>query len=116
MAIVDNVKDIYTLVKKLGNQELLEKMADLRDEIFELREENRNLKEKLAEREEYNMFFERGVYWNVKDNQKEGPYCPTCWDDKKKAIRMHEGFVGVVHPGAQNNTYLCHLCKTHVSK
>ena len=61
MAIVDNVKDIYTLVKKLGNQELLEKMADLRDEIFELREENRNLKEKLAEKNNYEMNFKHNM-------------------------------------------------------
>ena len=57
MDILDNAKDLYALIKKIGNQDLLEKMADLRDEIFELREENRKLKEKLSEREIYNIFF-----------------------------------------------------------
>lgn len=104
MDILDNAKDLYALIKKIGNQDLLEKMADLRDEIFKLREENRTLKEKLSERENYNMQFEDNLYWNVKpDDTKDGPYCATCWDKDKKAIRLE-------HMG-QDNAYYCAVCK-----
>lgn len=104
MDILSNVKDIYTLIKRLGDQELVEKMADLRDEIFELREENRNLKEKLSEREEYNMNFEHNMYWN--SDKKDGPYCSKCWDDNKKAIRLQK----------QNDEYYCPVCRRNVLK
>lgn len=104
MDILDNAKDLYALIKKIGNQDLLEKMADLRDEIFELREENRKLKEKLSEREIYNMQFEDNLYWNVKpDGTKDGPYCATCWDKDKKAIRLENM--------EQDNAYYCAVCK-----
>ncbi len=104
MDIVDNAKTIYALVKKLGDLDLLEKMADLRDEIFELREENRNLKEKLAEKNNYEMHFKHNMYWNP--DEKDGPYCSKCWDDNKKAIRLQK----------QNGEYYCPVCRKTVLK
>ncbi len=101
MDIWDNAKDIYTLIKRLGNQDLLEKMADLRDQIFELREENRNLKEKLSEQESYDMYFEDNMYWDA--NKKDGPYCSKCWDDNKKAIRMQ----------IRGADHYCPVCKAY---
>lgn len=108
MDILDNAKDLYALIKKIGNQDLLEKMADLRDEIFELREENRKLKEKLSERENYNMQFEKNAYWNIKENgEKEGPFCSACWDKDKKAVHMttEAGF-----------RFICPVCKTRIHR
>lgn len=117
MDILDSAKDMYSLIKKLGNQDLLEKMADLRDEIFSLREENRELKEKLSFRDDYNMVFEGTCYWNVKDGEtKDGPFCPTCWDKDRKAIRMHSGRIGTLYKGAPDNIYLCHVCKSTIRK
>lgn len=117
MDILDNAKDIYLLIKKIGNQDLLEKMADLRDEIFSLREENRELKEKLSRRDNYNMVFEGTCYWDVKDDgTKDGPFCPTCWDKDRKAIRMHSGRIGTLYKGAPDNIYLCHVCKSTIRK
>ncbi|MBP3546648.1 MAG: hypothetical protein J6K16_05925 [Alphaproteobacteria bacterium] len=104
MDILDNVKDVYALIKKLGNQELVEKMLDLKDQIFELREENRNLKEKLSEQESYDMYFEDNMYWDA--NKKDGPYCSKCWDDNKKAIHLHK----------YNGIYYCPVCNNNVSK
>ncbi len=104
MDIVDNAKTIYALVKKLGDLDLLEKMADLRDEIFELREENRNLKEKLSEREKYDMVFKDNTYWD--NNKNDGPYCSKCWDDNKKAIRLQ----------TRDSDNYCPSCKAYALK
>ena len=104
MDILDNAKDIYALIKKLGNQDLLEKMADLRDQILELREENRSLKEKLSVQETYDMYFKNNMYWDA--NKKDGPYCSKCWDDNKKAIRLQK----------QNDEYYCPVCCKKIIK
>ena len=104
MDILDNAKDLYSLIKKLGNQDLLEKMTDLRDEIFNLREENRNLKEQLIEHKKYDMHFEHNVYWN--SNQNDGPYCSKCWDENKKAIRLQ----------ICDGEYYCPVCNKYVIK
>lgn len=92
-------------------------ILDLQSQVLDLQQENIGLKESQATRESYNMRFEHGVYWNVKeDGRLEGPFCPICWDDKKKAIRMHENFVGVWVEGARANRYKCNLCQTSVRK
>ena len=104
MDIWDNAKDIYTLIKRLGNQELVEKMLDLKEQISELREENIALKEKLSEREQYDMVFKDNMYWD--NNKNDGPYCSKCWDENKKAIRLQTR-------GSDN---YCPSCKSYALK
>lgn len=103
MDILENAKGIYELVKKLGQQDLLEKVADLRDQILSLREENQRLKEKVAQKEAFNMVYEYNCYFNIKeDGTKEGPYCSACWDNNSKTVRMIVG---------HNDFYSCPVCK-----
>jgi len=47
MGIIDHAKDIAELIKKYNDAELYQKIVNLRDEIFELREDNLKLKEKI---------------------------------------------------------------------
>ena len=95
MDIVENAKSIYELIKKLNQQDLLEKMADLRDQILSLREENQQLKEKLLEKENKNIIFEKGAYFEAKeDGTKDGPFCSVCWDKDKQKIRLKKVNVG----------------------
>jgi hypothetical protein len=49
MGALENVKEIASLVQKYHDQELYQRMVDLRDEIFALREENLSLKETLKQ-------------------------------------------------------------------
>lgn len=51
------------------------------------------------------IVFEESVYWKVGgDSQKEGPYCPNCYDDKRKEIHLNRG--------ATQGTYSCGICGT----
>jgi len=49
------------------------------------------------------MVFEDSVYWKLKNGTREGPYCPTCYDDKHKEIHLN--------PGATRGTYFCGVCQ-----
>jgi hypothetical protein len=49
------------------------------------------------------MVYEESVYWRTKNGQREGPYCPTCYDDKRKAVHLN--------PGATKGTYTCGVCQ-----
>lgn len=48
------------------------------------------------------MVFEESVYWKRDNGGREGPYCPTCYDDKKKEIHLT--------PGATKGTFGCGVC------
>ena len=50
MSILDNAKDIVDLAKKYSDQDLYERIVSLRDEIFELKDENRKLKKRVSPR------------------------------------------------------------------
>lgn len=107
MDIIQSVKEAWNCAKKLEQQELLEKLADLKDMCYELRDENRELKERLAEKESHKFVFENNMYWDVKnDSVRVGPYCSSCWDNRGKAIRMHKSL--------ENDLYNCPNCKEYI--
>ncbi len=50
------------------------------------------------------MVYEESVYWKKKKNgEREGPYCPNCYDDKSKVVHLN--------PGATRGTYGCGTCQ-----
>jgi hypothetical protein len=49
------------------------------------------------------LVFEESVCWKRKNGEREGPYCPVCYDDKEKAIHLT--------PGATRGTFSCGVCK-----
>ncbi len=94
MNIVQKAKEIAELVQQYNNQDLYQKIIDLRDDIFELREENLELKERLKECEESKdiareLKREGNAYYRYHDGSKSGPYCPVCWDGDRKLITMY---------------------------
>jgi len=110
MGIIDHAKDIAELIKKYNDAELYQKIIDLRDEIFELRENNLNLKGKikaLKEEKKINkkIVFEKPYYWIKDGEKKDGPYCQKCFDDNKKLIRLQE---------RKNGHWYCLVCKNDV--
>jgi hypothetical protein len=111
MGIIDNVKDIAELIKTYNNVELNQKIVDLRDEIFELKENNLKFKEKIKSLEEEKkinekMIFEPPFYWLKDGEKKDGPYCQKCYDDNKKLIRLQD---------LKNGYWTCLVCKSSVA-
>ena len=49
------------------------------------------------------MVFEESVRWKRKNGQREGPYCPHCYEDKTKELHLT--------PGATRGTYRCGVCQ-----
>jgi len=90
MSLVGEFKDIISIVNKIGNADLIKKIADLQAEVFELAEDNRNLKEEirtLKAKEDFkeNMKF-KSPFWYLEGD--EIPYCPRCWENDIKAIHL----------------------------
>jgi len=104
MALLDNVKTLIDLARKLDNVDLNRQIIELQSDIMKLitenaklKEENSELRTKLAFQEE--LVFHDDAYWT---KSGEGPYCPGCWDTKRLAVRMHGG--------ATKGTFGCPAC------
>ena len=102
--IMDTIKKLSEFAERVKDIDARTAVLDLKEEILSLREENLALREQLNQKQEFNMQFEDNLYWNVKpDGTKDGPYCATCWDKDKKAIRLENM--------EQDNAYYCAVCK-----
>jgi len=113
--VVSLLKDAVPLAMKAGNRELNEKLADLQTRILdiqtqliELTNENQDLRKRASDLEQAaeigkGLKYEESVYWLPKDEGREGPYCPNCWDANRKLIRLT--------PGETKGTFSCGVCK-----
>jgi hypothetical protein len=54
-----------------------------------------------AERE--NMLFEETVYWKRKNGEREGPYCPHCYEANDKILHLK--------PGMTRGSFSCPSCR-----
>lgn len=107
MSIIDNAKEISQLIKKYNDTELYQKITDLSYEIFDIKEENLSLKEKIKELEkkddiEKNISFYNDIGY-IKNKNTKIIYCTKCWDDEKKLIKLHHK--------ARMGKYTCPKCK-----
>ena len=87
-------KEIVDLVKKGATSEAQEKIMELREASIELQEENFNLREEVRELKakleaKESLTFNGEVYYRMDGEDKEGPYCPGCYDSQSKLIRLH---------------------------
>ena len=106
METASSIKKVIDIANELKNVELKEAILNLKEEILELREENIALKEKLIEKQKHNMEFIDNYYWNTKENgEKEGPFCPACWDGDGKAVRLQ---------GNDYSHYFCPVCNMKI--
>jgi len=109
--ITDNVKAIKEIADATQNLELKSLIVDLKEQVLELREENHSLKEELSKKTGYNMVFENCVYWNILDNkEKDGPFCPVCWDKDKLAIRLGPE----INAPAYGRIRKCYSCNNNI--
>jgi len=99
--IIENAKEIASLIKKYNDQELYEKIVDLREQILELRNENLTLKQELNELKqsasiEDSLEYEQPYYWKKSNGKKvDGPFCQHCYDKDEKLIRLQESRKGL---------------------
>ncbi|MBP1931977.1 hypothetical protein [Ammoniphilus resinae] len=107
MGIIGDIKSIGEIVQKADNIELYRKILDLQyeamnviEQLNELKEENRILKEKLKTVE--NLTFKGNMYFKNGVNE---PFCSKCWDADSKLVRLHGDGAG---------WFQCPLCKTIV--
>lgn len=102
MGVVDNVKEVADLVKKLGDIELYRKIVELEEEVLALNRDNRNLSDQVSNLQQKLSFSSKlthkpPLYYAEND---PAPFCPRCWENDQKPIHL----VG------QNNQYDCPLC------
>lgn len=63
-------------------------LADVRELLVEKDEEIKRLENKFKLRG--NLVYEQPYYWLETDDEKEGPFCSSCQDDKQKLARLIE--------------------------
>lgn len=119
MNIVQNVKEIAELIKKYNDQELYQKIVDLREEILALREENLELKEQLSSISQQSSNAEslerRGNVYYLKndDGTEKGPYCMSCWDYERKLVNLGVAtYKGKF--GETRESYTCMICAARI--
>jgi hypothetical protein len=93
MSILDHAKEIAELVKKYNDQDLYERIVELREEILQLREDNLGLREQVKTLKEASdittrLHREGNCYFLDDDKEKGRPYCLTCWDADRKLVGL----------------------------
>jgi len=94
MSIIGDLKDIGMFLQKAGNADLYSKLIEIQEKAIEIMEKNRELKEENSKlldalRIKNSLEFQDEVYWmKNKDGTLNGPYCPKCYDDEGKLLRL----------------------------
>ncbi len=97
MAIFDELKSIGKTLQEVNKipqyeqiLEVQEKLLEMQKRIFDLDNENKNLKLELNLKK--NLKHERDSYWLIDENEnKDGPFCTLCYDKDNKIIRIQKG-------------------------
>jgi hypothetical protein len=103
-------------------QEMLIHVVNAQVALGEAQVEISELRKAVEDREEMkaieaSLEFSDELYWRRKaDRTLDGPYCPTCWDDTRKLIRLEfyeEGeWSGLTTWPGRRRKYRCVLHKT----
>tara|TARA_R110002095_G_scaffold149654_1_gene129337 strand:+ start:1812 stop:2171 length:360 start_codon:yes stop_codon:yes gene_type:complete len=102
MGIVADAKEIAELIKKYNDQELYERIVNLRDEILDLREDNILLKETVKNLEvslqtdrqlvrKGNVYLLKDDVENERIEDVDTPwFCMSCWDYDRKLVNVYK--------------------------
>jgi len=90
---IPRYKDIVDLLKKGATVEAQEQIMALREAALELQEENLELRQRVKELEENaslrrSLVFRDGMYWRETESGSDGPFCPPCYDNNNKLVRL----------------------------
>lgn len=98
---------VWDIVYKFGNW-LFKLSPDykeyllIKEENKKLINENNKLKKELDISKD--LIFENGLYWNKSGDK--GPFCPVCWDDKKRKIHLR---------GSDEKGWDCYCCNFYLN-
>lgn len=96
MGLIDTFKDIIQVVQKADNVELYKMIMEAQQGVWELQNENRDLKDENTELQrtlakKKNMIYDskNGYFVEIKeDGKEEGKFCPKCWQKDDKAVYL----------------------------
>ncbi len=106
-----DIKEMFIDAKNLAtganDLQLKSVLLDIQGTVYELQEENRNLRNKIHELENNEILdaeleYRNGVYTKGKD-----VFCSVCWDRDKRLSRVRK----VKESGDGNTAYFCDVCK-----
>jgi len=97
LSVVDSVKEAFEIAKQISNIELQKQIIDiqagmqqLQNENLELKKSNDELTKKLKEEKSMSHDKDENVYFHEEPGkEKDGPFCPYCWEGSRKQGRMH---------------------------
>ena len=97
------------LVKKGSQMEAQTQIQQLQEQYLDLHAENLELKQELLEikgrlQDQTEMVFESPFFYSISEKEKQGPFCPRCWQDKNKKCRVVET------PDSYNGSQQCQVC------
>ena len=107
MGIVENLKDLADLAKKVGQIELQKQILEAEEQVRELAREKRQLQDKVDELQRVlhlrkDMKRKGLLYYQDGDSS---PYCPTCLEKDERAVH-------VVPQGTEGtDEWTCNVCK-----
>lgn len=132
-AALELTRELVSYLKKAGEhdpklmgmfEDLREKVLALYESDIELRQQVRELEEKLNLRED--IVFDRSLgayYTGTLTNRKDGPFCAKCFHEEKGLVPMASSIAisgggtmnyvtGEQRPVKHHSTWICPLCST----
>ena len=100
---------VVELIKKGSQMEAQAQIQKLQEQYLGLHAENLELKQDLLElkskyKQQENMIFEEPFFFEKDGENKEGPYCPRCWQKDEKKCRV------VKTPDSYHSAQQCQVC------
>jgi hypothetical protein len=111
MGVLDNVKEVADLVKKMGDIDLYRKIVHAEGEVMELTRQLRSAEERVRELEG-TLLFKDKLAFKAPYYFAEGdivPYCPRCWEGDKRAIHLV-----LIFTNTERTRYDCPQCDKSV--
>ncbi len=107
--IKEMLKDARNLATGANDLQLLSKLLEIQAVVFDLYDENRELRLQLEEVERNNQIGSELEYKEESYFRNgEGPYCTRCWDVDNKLVRKKATTIGME---MRQGKYKCLNCK-----
>lgn len=102
MGMYDAIKDGLSVVQASDNIELLKSFMEIQNGYWEMQEELKKAKDEIKSLKEQlelkdHIVFRDNMYYILDKSGDDGPFCSSCFDEKKKLVRMHN----------KGNGYMC---------
>jgi transposase-like protein len=106
---IEQLKELATLIKKIGDIELYTKIVEFQTEVVKLSSRNAELEQKCLKLEaelrlKKSLSHVRSLYFADDDPM---PFCPYCWETSEKLVHLF-GPEALMLPGGER--WKCHAC------